>query len=98
MSDEGFSEELYPNDFDGERVSDLKVMKSAAGWYIGRSYWDQEFGFDGPYSRESGYYGDPMQAQEELDQMTFEVRNCLENNWAYENGTLEDIREEIVEL
>ena len=92
MSDEGFSEELYPNDFEGDRVSNLKVMKSAAGYYIGRSYWDEEFGFDGPYSRESGYYATAEDAQLDLEAQSFEVRDCLENNWAYENGVLEDIR------
>ena len=87
-----FDEKLYPNTFNGDRVSDLKVMKSGAGYYIGRSYWDEEFGFDGPYSRESGYYETAEYAQMELESGTFEVRDCLENNWAYENGNLEDIR------
>lgn len=92
MSDEGYDPDLYPNEFDGLRVSDLKVMKSGAGYYIGRSYWDEDYGFDGPYSRESGYYATAEYAQVELESQSFEVRDCLENNWAYDNGALEDIR------
>lgn len=82
----------FPNDFNGEKVSDLKVMQSAAGWYIGRSYWDEEFGFEGPYSRESGYYATEHEARVHLSNETFEVRDCVENNAAYANGNLEDIR------
>lgn len=92
MSDEGFDAKLFPNNFNGDRVSDLKVMNSGGGYYIGRSYWDEEFGFEGPYSRESGYYATAEDAQLDLEAQSFEVRDCIENNWAYETGNLEDIR------
>lgn len=87
-----FNPQDFPNEFGGDRVSDLKVMQSGAGYYIGRSYWDEEFGFEGPYSRESGYYATREAAQAELEEQTFTVRDCIENNWAYANGNLEDIR------
>jgi hypothetical protein len=37
------------------RYSDLTVLKSAAGWYIGTLYANED-GYDEPGSRESGYY------------------------------------------
>ena len=63
-----------------EHVSDLKVMKSAAGYYIGRGYYDEDLmplprgttitqdmmGF--PYSRESEYFPTESDAQNYLDQ------------------------------
>lgn len=78
--------EKFPTEVGGDYVSELKVMRSGAGYYIGRSYWDTEFGFEGPFSRESGYFGTEEQAQRELDEQSFEVRGCLENDWAYANG------------
>lgn len=89
-----FNAKDFPNLIDGDRVSDLKVMCSGGGYYIGRSYWDTEFGFEGPYSRESGYYATHDEAAAELGDMTFEVRDCIENNWAYDKGDLPDIRGE----
>lgn len=41
-------------------VSELSVLKSAAGYYVGRT-------LDGmPYSRESGYFGTAEKAEEAL--------------------------------
>lgn len=37
-------------------VSELRVLRSAAGFYIGREYLDDEFNFWGPYSRDSECY------------------------------------------
>lgn len=47
--------------FDGQPttiyISRPHAMMSAAGWYVGESYWDLKFGgFEGPYNRLSGYY------------------------------------------
>ena len=78
----------FPNNFGGDMVSDLQVMQSAAGFYIGRSYWDTEFGFEGPYSRESGYYANKADAEADLAAQSFEVRDCIENNAAYKSGDL----------
>jgi hypothetical protein len=76
----------FPLEIDGDYISNLQVMKSAAGHYIGRSYFDSEIGAELPYSRESGYYATHDEAQRELDGDTFEVRDCIENAWAYRNG------------
>ena len=50
------------------KISDLKVMKSAAGYYIGRSCSDED-GFEVPYSRESEYFRKEVEAQAELDDL-----------------------------
>jgi len=74
-----YSTEDYPHLVGGDPVSKLKVMKSGAGWYIGRSYFDQEFGFEGPYSRESGYFVSKESAQSGLDEDSYVFRDCIEN-------------------
>ena len=68
--------------------SELKVMSSNAGYYIGRS--STEYG--DPYSRESDYYPTYGAAEKDLNNKTFVVRDCSENNFAYDTGTLPDIR------
>lgn len=45
-------------------ISKLQVLKSNAGYYIGRT---QDFF---PYSRDSGYYPTKESAQQALDQAT----------------------------
>jgi hypothetical protein len=50
-------------------ISELKVMRSAAGYYVGRSYWDIEIEYEGPYSRNSEYFDTEEQAQKRLDAM-----------------------------
>ena len=55
------------------QVSELKVMKSAAGYYIGRGYNDMgSTGYPFPYSRESGYYPTAQLAQTDLDYLVAE--------------------------
>lgn len=44
------------------RVSQLKVLKSAAGYYIGRVCIFKD-GHEEPYSRESGYYDSNKSAE-----------------------------------
>ena len=39
-----------------DRYSDLKVMKSAAGWYIGTTHTDGKTGFTEPGTRDSDYF------------------------------------------
>lgn len=36
--------------------SSLKVLKSAAGWYVGTFYYDAEYKYWAPGSRDSGYF------------------------------------------
>jgi len=81
--------EGFPVKLGNDHCTELKVLRSAAGFYIGRSYFDTEFGFVGPYSRESDYFPSAEAAQAELESdYGFEVRDCIENNHAYRNGTL----------
>jgi len=86
-----------PGDIDRERwpiehedcfVGKLEVLSSGAGSYIGRRCLDKQGGFIEPYSRESGYFPNCVKAKEALDRMNFEVRDCVENNAAYEAGGL----------
>lgn len=82
VSEELSTEELW--------VSVLMVLRSAAGFYIGRMCLDK--GEDGlpfpePYGRESGYYKTREEAAFELFN-GFVERDCVENNHAYANGTL----------
>ena len=69
----------------GDPCSNLQVMRSAAGWYIGRTYFDLDCGCEFPYSRESGYYATEEEAQVALGS-GFEVRNCVENNAMYDDN------------
>lgn len=49
-------------------ISDLKVMNNNRGWYVGRTYQDNEMGdIDFPYSRDSGYFDTEEEAQAYLD-------------------------------
>jgi len=49
-----------------EGVSELKVMSSAAGWYIGTTYFDEECHCEFPNTRESGYYATEEEAEAAL--------------------------------
>lgn len=66
--------------------SELQVLHSNAGYYIGRN--DAE-GL--PLSRESGYFPTYRNAEDALIK-GFQIRDCVENNYAYDKGTLPDIR------
>ncbi len=57
--------EKFPNLINGDYVSNLQVMKSHAGYYLGRSYFDTDYGFEGPYCRET-YYFDTREEAESL--------------------------------
>ena len=49
------------------QLTPLRVLQSAAGWYIGRLYWDADMGGWFPYSRDSDYYPTQAAAQADLD-------------------------------
>ena len=53
-----------------ENISPLKVMKSAAGYYLGHSYHDEEIGADLPYSRDSDYFPTRETAEDYLTDST----------------------------
>ena len=46
----------------GDDVSDIKVMKSGGGWYLGTTITDPDFGYEEPYTRESEYFGTEQKA------------------------------------
>lgn len=68
------------------KISELKVMRSNAGYYIGRSCVEDGIPFEQPYSRESGYY--PTKEAAEADMDSFDIRDCVENEHAYESGAI----------
>ena len=77
----------FPHEDSDYFYTDLKVMKSPAGYSLGRTCWDKKCGFEEPLSRESGYFGTKDEAELAL-KAGFKVRECLENEHAYEAGML----------
>ena len=75
----------YPNKVTELFITDLMVCSSAAGYFIGRLCWDELDAFEDQYSCESDYYASSEAAQADLDR-GFEVRDCPENELAYELG------------
>ena len=69
-------------------ISELHVMQSAAGYYIGRDCIDKTdpFGPE-PYSRESDYFRTEEGARAAMGS-GFIVRDCVENNFAYDSGII----------
>ena len=63
------------------KVSVRMVMKSAAGYYVGR--YCEEDGFVEPYLRETNYLSEE-DAVLALGVGLFVPRSCMENNFAYE--------------
>ena len=58
-----------------ETISELEVMRSNAGWYIGRSYTEEDYpNLPMPYSRESGYY-----SSEESARTALKMENLIRN-------------------
>lgn len=70
---------------DGLVISELMVLKSAAGYYWGRCY--MEDGDVGPYMRESDIYY-TTQEQAISAKNTFPIRVCAENDTVYETGLI----------
>ena len=56
---------IYDPD-DADDYTDLKVLQSPAGWYVGTMYVDPITGYTEPGSRESVYFGTPEEAAEFL--------------------------------
>jgi hypothetical protein len=52
-------------------ISELQVLRSAAGYYIGRTQEGE------PYSRQSDYFGTRESAQEQLDKYSPEMREII---------------------
>ena len=51
-----------------EYISEIQVMKSAAGYYVGHSYTDPELGFPEPYDRKSDYFKSEAEAKKYLEE------------------------------
>ena len=49
------------------KISEYKVMKSPAGYYVGKEYYDDDFNDWLPYSRNSDYYSSQKEAKRLLD-------------------------------
>lgn len=57
------------------QVSELKVCHSAAGYYIGKLYWDGDWGCWAPWTRDSEeHWPTADEAQRALDTKTFTQR------------------------
>ena len=54
-----------------------KVMRSAAGWYIGQEQWDEESQCWFPYDRLSDYYYSKWEAVLDFDPKTFNFEEAL---------------------
>ncbi len=50
-----------------DHYGELWVLRSAAGFYVGTLFWDSEFRYWSPGSRDSGYFSTRPQAQVCLD-------------------------------
>ena len=77
-------------DFPYDGFSELKVLRSGAGYYIGRQSLSEEGGiqFVEPGTRESGYFPSEESARDALRNMDFTVRDCMENNSLYASGVV----------
>jgi hypothetical protein len=53
----------YISDEDKKLYSDLRVLKSGAGFYIGTTYYNKEGGFIEPGSRDSQYFKTEVEAK-----------------------------------
>lgn len=49
-----------------QEITPAKVMCSAAGWYVGREYYDREIGVYLPWSRDSHYMRTRRDAEQYL--------------------------------
>lgn len=61
----------------------IEVLKSAAGFYLGRKFYDRESGGIEPGSRESGYFSDHAKADHQLNTKSWIPRVCIENEGMY---------------
>lgn len=69
----GFLAAMYDR-VNAARYSDVQVLQSAAGWYVGTTFTEEE-GYETPGSRESEeYYATQAEAQAALDNDTFTQR------------------------
>ena len=65
---------LYPHVACGQSYSNVRVLKSVAGYYIGTVAWVEEFNCEEPGSRESDYYATREEAEVALATGKFNIR------------------------
>jgi hypothetical protein len=53
----------YYDNFKKAQYSELQVLRSAAGWYVGTTYTNEDGRWVGPGSRDSGYFATEAEAQ-----------------------------------
>lgn len=68
----GYLAEKYANPSEGH-YSDLQVLRSAAGWYVGTTHYNKK-GFYEPGSRESEYFRTHHDAHAALTNHTWNQR------------------------
>lgn len=79
-------EKKFPHKVGDLYYSDKQVLRSAAGYFIGTTCWDEDYGgFEDMGSRESGYYETKEAAEKALKLETYD-RICEENIFAYKQG------------
>ncbi len=76
----------FPHDCGDFSLSDLMVLRSAAGWYIGRLAFDHHDEFEEPGSRESVGYFKTKEMAEQAMLYGFELRQSIEVQAMYEKG------------
>ena len=59
---------------DAANYSDLGVMRSNAGWYIGTYYRDPRYGWAEPGSRDSQYYATSEEAFQAFEDKSWDQR------------------------
>ena len=69
--------------FETMKLSELKVLRSPAGYYIGRQYWDEEFEMWAPGTRECPHYFASEELAQEAFNTGFPIRDCIENQSLY---------------
>lgn len=78
----------WPIERDDSYLGNLEVIQSGAGFFIGRLLLEKGSGDIDVGSRETDYFDSKEEAEQALRDGTFEVRDCLENNYAYQTGRL----------
>ena len=78
-------------------ITDYKVMRSNAGWYVGRGCFPDSSlpDFEQPYDRQSEYFGSASEAQEWLEWFEWETnRNWFEENEGSRGPSFDELAEE----
>lgn len=78
-------------------ITDYQVMRSNAGWYVGRACFPYSHmpDFEQPYDRLSEYFGSASEAQEWLEHFEWQTnRNWFEENEGALGPSFNELAEE----